>query len=207
MENIIKSYYRGEVYYANLGEKPEGVQDCEQYGIRPVIIIQNDIGNRYSPTVIVAAITSQINKTKLPTHVSLDWEYIGLKKESVVMLEQIRTLDKRKLIEKVGEVSERDIKKIDTATIVSLQLQEIQNKVYEVIYEKIEQIKFKEEQFRFGVETGVKSNEYFDRLQKERGAIMKDLEEYCNSKGLNHMDFLKEYDKRFSAKDDIRKVC
>lgn len=206
MEMMVNNFYRGDVFYADLGEKPKGIKDCEQYGMRPVIIIQNDIGNKYSPTVIVAAITSQTDKAKLPTHVALDWRYIGLKRESVVMLEQIRTLDKRKLKEKVGRISDNDVKKINTAALVSLQLQEIENKMYETIYKKIEKIKFKEEQYKFGLETGVVSNEYFDRLQKERGAIMKDLEEYCNSKGLNHMDFLKEYDK-ISAKHDVRKVC
>ncbi len=205
MEKIIKSYYRGEVYYANLGEKPEGVQDCEQYGIRPVIIIQNDIGNRYSPTVIVAAITSQINKTKLPTHVSLDWQYIGLKSESVVMLEQIRTLDKRKLLQKVGRISDNDVKKLNTAALVSLQLQEIENKMYKIIENKVEMIKRVDDQISFGVEMNVESDMYFNTLIKEREGLMKDLEEFCSSKGLNHNDFLKDCYKRGDNK--VRKVC
>ncbi|EGT3606768.1 type II toxin-antitoxin system PemK/MazF family toxin [Clostridium perfringens] len=203
----MRNYYRGDVYYANLGEKPKGSQDCEQYGIRPVIIIQNDIGNKFSPTVIVAAVTSQVGKTKLPTHVGLDWRYIGLERQSMVMLEQIRTLDKRKLMGYIGKLSPNDTKKLNNAALVSLQLQEIENKIYEEIYEKIEQIKFKEDQFKFGVETRVQASEYFDRLTRERGVLMKDLEEYCKSKGLNHMEFLKEYEKRTSNKNNIRRAC
>lgn len=87
---------RGDIFYADLSP----VVGSEQGGIRPVIVIQNNIGNKYSPTVIIAAITSQINKAKLPTHVEISSEDYGLNKDSVVLLEQIRTLDKRRLKEK-----------------------------------------------------------------------------------------------------------
>ena len=92
---------RGDIFYADLSP----VIGSEQGGIRPVIIIQNDIGNKYSPTVIVAAITSQINKAKLPTHVEISSEEYGLNRDSVVLLEQVRTLDKKRLKEKIGELS------------------------------------------------------------------------------------------------------
>src|SRR5574344_539556 len=92
---------RGYLYYADLSP----VRGSEQGGVRPVLVIQNDIGNKYSPTVIVAAITSQINKSKLPTHIELNAQRYGLPKDSVVLLEQIRTLDKRRLTEKIGELS------------------------------------------------------------------------------------------------------
>ena len=109
---------KGDIFYADLSP----VIGSEQGGIRPVIIIQNDIGNRYSPTVIVAAITSQINKAKLPTHVEISSEEYGLNRDSVVLLEQIRTLDKRRLKEKIGHMTDTDMKKVNNALLISLSL-------------------------------------------------------------------------------------
>lgn len=109
---------RGDIFYADLSP----VVGSEQGGIRPVIIIQNDVGNKYSPTVIVAAITSQINKAKLPTHVEISSEEYGLNKDSVVLLEQIRTLDKRRLKEKIGHMTDSDMEKVDEALEVSVGL-------------------------------------------------------------------------------------
>ena len=109
---------RGDIFYADLSP----VVGSEQGGIRPVIIIQNDIGNKYSPTVIVAAITSQINKAKLPTHVEISSEEYGLNKDSVVLLEQIRTLDKRRLKEKIGHMTEHDMQKVEGALLISVGL-------------------------------------------------------------------------------------
>ena len=109
---------RGDIFYADLSP----VVGSEQGGIRPVIIIQNDVGNKYSPTVIVAAITSQINKAKLPTHVEISSEEYGLNKDSVVLLEQIRTLDKRRLKEKIGHMTDNDMEKVDKALEVSVGL-------------------------------------------------------------------------------------
>jgi len=109
---------RGDIYYADLSP----VVGSEQGGIRPVLIIQNDVGNKYSPTVIVAAITSQINKAKLPTHVEISSEEYGLNKDSVVLLEQVRTLDKKRLKEKIGHMSDVDMKKVDEAIVVSMSL-------------------------------------------------------------------------------------
>ena len=109
---------RGDIFYADLSP----VIGSEQGGIRPVIIIQNDIGNKYSPTVIVAAITSQINKAKLPTHVEISSEEYGLNRDSVVLLEQIRTLDKKRLKERIGHMTESDMKKVDKSLLISLNL-------------------------------------------------------------------------------------
>lgn len=109
---------RGDIFYADLSP----VIGSEQGGIRPVIIIQNDVGNKYSPTVIISAITSQINKAKLPTHVEISSEEYGLNKDSVVLLEQIRTLDKRRLKEKIGHMTDRDMAKVDEALLISLGL-------------------------------------------------------------------------------------
>ncbi len=115
MTTIVK---RGDIFYADLSP----VVGSEQGGIRPVIIIQNDIGNKYSPTIIVAAITSQINKAKLPTHVEISSEEYGLNKDSVVLLEQIRTLDKKRLKEKIGHMTDKDIQKVDEALLISMGL-------------------------------------------------------------------------------------
>ena len=112
---------RGYLYYADLSP----VVGSEQGGVRPVLIIQNDIGNKYSPIVIVAAITSQINKAKLPTHVEISSEEYGLNRDSVVLLEQIRTLDKRRLKEKIGHMTEGDMRKVNKALIISLDLDDV----------------------------------------------------------------------------------
>ena len=111
---------RGDIFYADLSP----VIGSEQGGIRPVIIIQNDIGNKYSPTVIVSAITSQINKAKLPTHVEISSEEYGLNRDSVVLLEQIRTLDKKRLKEKIGHIEDQKImNRINSAIGISFGLE------------------------------------------------------------------------------------
>ena len=107
---------RGEVYYADLSP----VVGSEQGGFRPVLILQNDIGNKYSPTVIVTAITSQLGKAKLPTHIELSAEEYNLPKNSVALLEQIRTLDKRRLKEKVTTLSADKMKEVNRALLISL---------------------------------------------------------------------------------------
>lgn len=112
---------RGDVYYANLSP----VIGSEQGGHRPVLIIQNDVGNKYSPTVIVAAITSQISKAKLPTHVEVNAKNFSLEKDSVILLEQLRTIDKRRLKEKITHLSEDVMDKVDEAIRISLGLIEL----------------------------------------------------------------------------------
>ncbi len=107
---------RGELYYADLSP----VVGSEQGGVRPVLVIQNDIGNKYSPTIIVAAITSQISKAKIPTHVELLATDYGLIKDSVALLEQVRTLDKLRLKEKIGLVDEQKMKQVNRALLISL---------------------------------------------------------------------------------------
>lgn len=110
--------HRGDIYYADL--RP--VIGSEQGGIRPVLIIQNDIGNRHSPTVICAAITSKMNKAKLPTHVELDSKKYALVKDSVILLEQLRTIDKVRLKDKVCHLDTEILKKVDKALEISLEL-------------------------------------------------------------------------------------
>ena len=109
---------RGEIYYADLSP----VVGSEQGGMRPVLIVQNDVGNRYSPTVIAAAITSQQNKARLPTHIEIEARTYGLSKNSVVLLEQMRTLDKRRLRERMGCLDEKAMQRVDGAVAVSLGL-------------------------------------------------------------------------------------
>ena len=109
---------RGDVYYADL--RP--VIGSEQGGIRPVLIIQNDMGNKHSPTVICAAITSKMNKAKLPTHVELDSRRYNMVKDSVVLLEQLRTIDKKRLKDKVCHLDEEILNQVDRALLVSLEL-------------------------------------------------------------------------------------
>ena len=116
----VLNVHRGDIYYADLSP----VVGSEQGGMRPVLIVQNDIGNRFSPTVIAAAITSQKDKAKLPTHIQLSSETSGLARESIVLLEQIRTLDKRRLKECMGRLDDEAMRKIDQALSISFGLQD-----------------------------------------------------------------------------------
>ena len=109
---------RGEIYYADLSP----VVGSEQGGTRPVLIIQNDTGNRHSPTVIAAAITSQVGKARLPTHITINGPDVGLSKDSVILLEQIRTIDKRRLREHTGRLSDLQMQHVDQAIAVSMGL-------------------------------------------------------------------------------------
>jgi len=112
----VEQVRRGQIYYADLSP----VVGSEQGGTRPVLVIQNDVGNKYSPTVIACAVTSQMTKAKLPTHIELRQGQFGLPKDSVVLLEQIRTLDKRRLKEKLGQLDEKTMEKVDKAILISL---------------------------------------------------------------------------------------
>ena len=109
---------RGDIYYADLSP----VIGSEQGGIRPVLVVQNDVGNKYSPTVIAAAITSQINKAKLPTHIEVNAQMYGLSKDSVILLEQVRTIDKKRLKEKIGRRDDELMNKVNEAISISFGL-------------------------------------------------------------------------------------
>lgn len=109
---------RGDIFYADLSP----VIGSEQGGVRPILVVQNDIGNRYSPTIICAAITSQINKAKLPTHIELDCNKYPLIKDSVVLLEQVRTIDKKRIREKIGHLDDIIMNKVNKALLISLGL-------------------------------------------------------------------------------------
>ncbi len=109
---------RGDIFYADLSP----VIGSEQGGIRPILVVQNDVGNKYSPTIIAAAITSQINKAKLPTHIEIASKDYGLTKDSVILLEQIRTIDKRRLRERIGHLDEERMKSVNEALNISFGL-------------------------------------------------------------------------------------
>jgi len=115
---VVNKIQRGDIYYADLSP----VVGSEQGGLRPVLIVQNDTGNKHSPTVIAAAITSRIDKAKLPTHIELEANSYGLSKDSVVLLEQIRTIDKRRLKEHMGKLDSDLMNKVDGAIAVSFGL-------------------------------------------------------------------------------------
>ena len=110
---------RGDIYYADLSP----VVGSEQGGVRPVLVVQNDIGNKYSPTVIAAAVTSQINKAKMPTHIEISAETYGLVKDSVILMEQIRTIDKKRLKEKIGHADEELMQRVNKALSVGFALE------------------------------------------------------------------------------------
>ncbi len=111
---------RGDIFYADLSP----VIGSEQGGVRPVLVVQNDVGNRYSPTVIVAAVTSQINKAKLPTHIEISGVEYGLSKDSVILLEQIRTIDKKRLKEKIGRLNDDVMDSVDYGMKISFGISE-----------------------------------------------------------------------------------
>ena len=117
MDSIVR---RGDIFYADLSP----VVGSEQGGIRPVLIVQNDTGNRHSPTVIAAAITSQTGKARLPTHINIAGGSVGLTKDSVILLEQIRTIDKRRLREHMGRLDDKNMLLVDNAIAISFGLDE-----------------------------------------------------------------------------------
>ncbi len=119
MCNQTEAVKRGDIFYADLSP----VVGSEQGGVRPVLIVQNDTGNRHSPTVIAAAITSQLGKSRLPTHIPLSSESCSLPKDSIILLEQVRTLDKRRLKEHMGRLTEEQMQRVDIAIAVSFGLE------------------------------------------------------------------------------------
>ncbi len=118
MSVIVK---RGDIFYADLSP----VVGSEQGGVRPVLVVQNDVGNKFSPTVIIAAITSQINKAKLPTHIEINASEYGLAKDSVILLEQIRTVDKKRLRERIGRLDDELMDEVNGALSVSFGLSDV----------------------------------------------------------------------------------
>lgn len=189
MEEVIKkSYFRGEIYYADFGV---GI-GSEQGGIRPVIIAQNDVGNRYSPTVIIYAITSQINKAKLPTHVEVYTE-CGLDKPSVILCEQTRTFDKRRLKELVGKAPQNIIAKMNKAICISLAVGEgeynTMSREEKFAYNKAQLVINTDTTLKELIQANVplKTIEIFTEKRMNR---INELKEYCK---LNRLDYTRFY--------------
>lgn len=193
---------RGEIFYSDL----DGNKGSEQGGTRPVLIIQNDIGNRYSPTVIVAVLTSRINKVKLPTHIEIDAEHLGLPKDSIILFEQIRTLDKRRLKQKIGMLDELTMKKADKALSTSLALLNTEVQLVKIIEEKTllenlpeEQRKYIINKIRF-IERAKESIEFYKSINADNYSINfaedekfreeNALQSYCD---YNNIDYHKIY--------------
>lgn len=181
-------YCRGEVYYADMGKIDKDEKTSEQKGMRPVMIIQNDVGNKFSPTVIVVTISSQMWKKRLPVHVELDIKHIGLEKESFVMLEQFRTLDKSKLKSYIGRVSDKDIVKINKASNVSIGTEETKSRFEEAIDEKVEMIESTDVIYN-RVSNRCNDSKVLMEILKEREEQIKELDRLCSSKGMDYKRF------------------
>lgn len=202
MEKMVKNYYRSDVFYADLGEGRKNVQG----GIRPVIIIQNNIGNKFSPNLIVAPITSQIhNKAKLPTHVELNYKYIGLNQPSMALLETPLTISKDDVKQFVGRLNIEDIVKVNNALAIATALKE--KTIKEDIYNKLNKIKAIDDAWKLAIKTNVQSDDFYKILEKQRGVLVKDLENYCRERGLNHLDFLQQLDSFSFNQFTIGEAC
>ncbi len=168
---------RGDIFWADLGNSGGG---CEQGGVRPVVILQNNIGNRYSPTVIVAAITSQSNKAKLPTHVEISSQEYGLNKDSLILLEQIRTLDKRRLKGYVSTLSTTDMENVDRALGVSIEI----NTKDPIALEKVYEIKGIKKFIQIWLEKSSDLKAIEEDLLNLK-LLTKELKDYCLMKKIN----------------------
>ena len=174
-----KTYIRGDVFFAEL----EGSGSI-QSGIRPVIIIQNDIGNRYSPTVIVATVTSQIKKISQPTHVIVKKDSVNnLKCDSVILLEQIQTINKINLKFKIGRLNEKDIERLNEALSISVALKT--EKKFKIINRKMMEIR----DLEVSLALYCNNIELRDRLLNEREVAIKDAQYYCDKYDLNFDDY------------------
>lgn len=169
-----------EIYWVDFGNNNVG---SEQNGVRPAVIIQNNIGNKYSPTVIAATITSQINKAKLPTHVEIKVEECGLEKDSVILIEQNRTIDKIRLISFIGVCPEHIIKKLNKAICIEFGIVEQFN--YEIAYEYIEQIVCsKKIEKQFGK---------ISEIIKIKNSLIKIFKGYCQQFNKDYNEVYKKY--------------
>ena len=175
-----EAYMRGDIFFANL----EGSGSIQK-GIRPVIIIQNDIGNKYSSTVIVATVTSQMKKCNQPTHVVIEKDNLNnLRCDSVIQLEQIRTVNKSSLIKKLGKIKELDLKKLNEALAISVALK-TEEKKYQIINRKIIEIR----DIEVSLALYSKNIELRNRLLNERNIAIKDAEYFCKEHDLDFNDY------------------
>lgn len=186
---------RGDIYYVDFGE----TKGSEQGGIRPCVIIQNDIGNKFSPTVIVNCITSQIAKAKLPTHVEISSKS-GLKKDSIVLCEQVKTIDKTRLIKYIGRVDGAIMNKIDIANGVSIGLEKPKNNIIRIIENKLKQIEENEIVIANMTMNGFKNEEIISHFVKGREIGLKDLEVFCKENNIDYRRYYKPYNCRVESR-------
>lgn len=187
---ITRQIKRGDIHWVDFGE----TNGSEQGGIRPAIIIQNNVGNKYSPTVIVCPISSEIKKKELPTHVCLDkWRIYGLTKPSQVITEQIRTRDKSQLGDYIGFVDSDTMDKIDRAIEISVQVGSakdvIRNREIDTIKVKVEQIKTLDSFLIETLFTSKNKSEGIQEFIQERFDRIKDLEKFAKSYNLDYKEF------------------
>lgn len=180
---------RGDIYFADLGTEGMG---SEQIGQRPVIVISNNVGNKFSPIIQVAVITSQTSKGKLPTHVEIGREY-GLLHDSVALVEQTRTIDKRRLTAYIGQADEQLINKLNKAIEISFEVGNSlkKNKNINIVEDKIFEIHSIESTIQTLQDRGMLSESMFKSLYTERGQKLELLEKFCSMNNLNYLDYYK----------------
>lgn len=188
--NIDIKIIRGGIFFADLGE--ENIVGSEQRGQRPVIIISNDIGNKFSPTVKVAVITSQLSKAKLPTHVEVSRQY-GLLQDSVALVEQTRVIDKSRLTAYIGQADDALIEQLNKAIEVSFEVGQAEKKsrIKTIIDEKIYEIHSIELTIQTLQERGMLADNTFESLYTERGHKLEVLEQFCKMNNLNYLTYYK----------------
>ena len=187
MRSIIK---RGDIFWYNFGQ----AKGSEQGGVRPVIVIQNDVGNKFSPTVIVAVITSQI-KNNQPTQVNIkEYLEIGLKSPSKILTEQTRTIDKKFLGDYIGRVNGETLKELNRALQISVGTVVIKPKNIELIEKKAKHINFNEMHAYKMKRNGCTNDKYYKMLINEIKQDLRELEVFCNQKGLDYKRFYKSYE-------------
>lgn len=188
---------RGQLFFADLGA--DNIVGSEQRGQRPVIVLSNDVGNTFSPTVEVAIITSQLSKAKLPTHVEIDTR-CGLLQDSVILIEQKRTIDKKRLVAYIGAIDDELTKKVNKAIEVSLAVghKAKTSRVERLINEKIFDIHSIEMTIKVLEERKMLSEDMFQKLYTERGTKLDILEKFCKINDKNYLDYYKPVDYRQS---------
>ena len=186
---INKEITWGSLYYARLS----GNQGSEQGGVRPVIVIQNDIGNNYSPTIIVACITSQMTKTKLPTHVEISG--YGLEKDSVILMETVRQIDKRRLMSYIGKIDNMEtIMKIEKAIRINTNRRighetRVRKDIKQYVYDKLNKI----EQYKVTISTLKELNINSDDIEDKKFIEENSLMRYCDNENISYDSILKDY--------------
>ena len=206
-------YKRGMIFWCDLGTISNGERDCEQRGLRPCIIIQNDIGNKYSPTVIVAAITSQINKAKYPTHVEISSKKYDLSKDSIVLAEQTRTLDKKKVGDYIGMLDEIDMQRLNKAVGISIGLVEVQKQINNNNVTNIKEVKIATEigkeldlydtVIKKWIDNG-KSINLIKEICQERQDKLGELRRLCDKYNLNINKFYQDYNQTSQQKVKVK---